>query len=75
MASSSNVMLDLSVSGLERVVDNASLVGWVLMALSQAGTAPPECQGAKPAEAPRYVMSQVARGTGALQLLAVVRVE
>jgi len=67
---SSNAMLDLSVSGLESVVD--TIGGWLgVDGASQAGTAPPECQGAEPAEAPRYVMTQVARGIGALQLLAV----
>ena len=54
-------MLDLSVSGLESVVD--TIGGWLgVDGASQAGTAPPECQGAEPAEAPRYVMTQVARG-------------
>ena len=67
---SSSAMLDLSVSGLESVVD--TIGPWLgVDGASQAGTAPPECQCAEPVEAPRYVMTQVARGTGALQLLAV----
>jgi hypothetical protein len=65
---SSNAMLDLSVSGLESIVD--TIGGWLgVDGAAQAGTAPPECEGEGVAEAPRYVMSQVAKGSGALKLL------
>jgi len=65
---SSSAMLDLSVSGLESIVD--TIGGWLgVDGASQAGTAPPECQGVGSAEAPRYVRSQVDKGLGALKLL------
>jgi len=67
---SSNAMLDLSVSGLDGVVE--SVGGWLgVHGASDAGAPPPECRGSAPARAPRYLRNKIGRGSRSLQLLSI----
>lgn len=67
---SSNAMLDLSVSGLDGIVE--SVGGWLgVHGSSDAGAPPPECRGSAPTRAPRYLRNKIGRGSRSLQLLSI----